>query len=190
MNLDQLEKLPKERFARPVLIGLMGVGKSSIGRRLAAFLRIPLIDLDEYIVQQAGCSIPEIFARDGETAFRALETAALKQVIGQRAVIATGGGAVMAEENRSLLQQQPPVIWLQASPEYLAQRIGGDPNRPLLAEGDALKKLQDLAALRYPLYSACADLTVPREFMKKSEVMLLILRFLASWQGDTKECPL
>jgi len=190
MNLEQLGKLPKEQFARPVLIGLMGVGKSSIGRRLAAFLQIPLIDLDDYIVEQAGCSIPEIFARDGEAAFRTMETAALREVIARRAVLATGGGVVMAEENRLLLQQQPPVVWLQASPEYLAQRIGGDPNRPLLAEGDALKKLQELAALRYPLYSACADLTVPREFMKKSEVLLLILRFLASWQRDMKESPL
>jgi len=180
--VTKLDRFDKDRFARPVLIGLMGVGKSSIGRRLASFLQVPLIDLDETIVAKAGCSIPDIFARDGEAAFRKMETAALRDVVGQRAVIATGGGVVMSEENRALLRSHPPVIWLQASPEYLAERIGGDPNRPLLATGDALKKLQELAALRSPLYQACADLVVPREFMKKNEVMLLILRFLARWQ--------
>jgi len=190
--VGKLDHFAKDRFARPVLVGLMGVGKSSIGRRLARFLQVPrrlarflqvpLIDLDETIVAQAGCSIPEIFNRMGEAAFRQMETAVLKQVIDQRAVIATGGGVVMAEENRTLLRSQPPVIWLQASPEYLAARIDGDSNRPLIAGGDTLKRLQELAALRDPLYRDCADLIVPREFMKKHEVVLTILRFLAAWQ--------
>ena len=88
----------------------------------------------------------------------------------------------MAEENRRLLRQHPPVIWLQASPEYLAARIGSDPNRPLLASGDALKKLQELSLERSGFYQECADLSVPREFMKKKDVTRLILRFLAGCQ--------
>lgn len=166
----------------PVLVGLMGSGKSSIGRRLAKRLDIPLIDLDDYIVARAGKSIPEIFAEQGEAAFRDMETEALRDVLGSLsahgAVVATGGGVVMREENRKLLKAHPPVIWLKASPEFLAGRIEGDSNRPLIAEGETLKKLQALAEVRYPLYEACADYIVPRGEMKKRKVLKAILRFL------------
>ncbi|MDX8405313.1 MAG: shikimate kinase, partial [Mariprofundus sp.] len=117
----------------PILVGLMGSGKSSIGRRLAAYMDLPLIDLDDYIVEQAGRSIPEIFERNGEPAFRQMETNALRDVIDKHAVIATGGGIVECEENRLILKAHPPVIWLKASPEFLADRIDGDSNRPLIA---------------------------------------------------------
>ncbi len=167
----------------PILIGLMGSGKSSIGRRLARHLQLPLIDLDEYIVEKAGRSIPEIFERDGEPAFRQMETAALREVLGQHAVIATGGGIVMAEENRKLLASHPPVIWLKASPEFLADRIDGDSNRPLIAAGDTLKKLQALAAIRYPLYEQCADFILPRGDMKKPQALQTIIEYLAHWQA-------
>ena len=178
------KKLKKNRsYARPVLIGLMGAGKSRIGKRLACFLQIPLLDLDEMIVAEAGCSIPEIFEKQGEQAFRKLESEMLKRVIAEKAVIATGGGIVEAPANRKLLKEHPPVIWLKASPEYLARRIDGDSNRPLIAQGDTLKKLQVLAEKRYPLYEECADLVVEREFMKKKEAMRMILRFLAKWEG-------
>lgn len=162
----------------PILVGLMGCGKSSIGRRLAAHLHLPLIDLDDYIVEQAGRSIPEIFEQDGESAFRRMETHALRQVIDQQAVIATGGGIVMAEENRRLLMTHPPVIWLKASPEFLADRIAGDSNRPLIAAGDTLKKLQALAAMRDPLYEQCADFILPRGDMSKPEALQAIIDFL------------
>lgn len=165
--------------ASPILVGLMGSGKSSIGRRLAVRLNLPLIDLDDYIVEQAGRSIPEIFEQDGEAEFRRMETAALQQVVGRAAVIATGGGVVMSETNRQILKQHPPVIWLKASPEFLAGRIAGDSNRPLIATGDTLKKLQGLAAIRYPLYEQCADFILPRGDMKKSEALQAILEFLS-----------
>lgn len=177
----KIKHIDRDTFARPVLVGLMGAGKSSIGRHLARFLHVPLIDLDDYIVEKAGCSIPEIFEKYGEAWFRQMESEALKEVIGQRAVIATGGGVVMAPENLDVLKQHPPVIWLKASPEFLADRIDGDSNRPLIAEGDTLNRLRDLAAIRYPLYEACADLVIPREYMRKKEVMRVILRFLAKW---------
>jgi len=155
------------RQINPILIGLMGSGKSSIGRRLAVCLSLPLIDLDDYIVQKAGRSIPLIFEQDGESFFRQLESQALQEVLGNDAVIATGGGIVMAEKNRGLLKQHPPVIWLKASPDFLAERIDGDSNRPLIAAGETLKNLQALAELRYPLYEQCADYTLPRGDMKK-----------------------
>jgi len=163
----------------PILVGLMGSGKSSIGRRLAVSLELPLIDLDDYIVEQAGRSIPQIFEQDGEAVFRRMETEALRQVVGSRAVIATGGGVVMSETNRHILKQHPPVIWLKASPEFLAGRIAGDSNRPLIAAGDALEKLQELAAIRYPLYEQCADFILPRGDMKKTEALQTILDFIS-----------
>ena len=169
---------------RIILIGLMGAGKSSIGRRLSDVLDMPLVDLDDYIVEKAGMSIPAIFERLGEAEFRRLESEALREVVGRRAVIATGGGIVMAEENRELLKKYPPVIWLKASPEFLAARIDGDNNRPLIAAGDTLNKLNILAEQRYPLYEACADLVVPREFLKKKEIVQMILRFLSSRKGS------
>ncbi len=168
----------------PVLIGLMGSGKSSIGRRLAAALELPLVDLDAVIVEQVGRPIPKIFAERGEEGFRDLETDMLARVIGRPAVLATGGGIVMRERNRALLRQHPPVIWLKADPEFLAARIKGDANRPLIAGGNALETLRQLADLRYPLYEACADFVLPRGDMKKSEALREILAFLHRWRRE------
>jgi len=175
--------IERQTHINPVLVGLMGAGKSSIGRRLARCLKLPLIDLDDYIVAKDGRSIPHIFEQDGEVFFRKLETAALAEVLGQDAVIATGGGIVMAEENRVLLNAHPPVIWLKASPEFLAARIDGDSNRPLIASGDTLKNLQALAEVRYPLYEQCADYVLPRGDMKKPEALNAILVFLRQWKA-------
>ncbi|OIP98658.1 MAG: shikimate kinase [Zetaproteobacteria bacterium CG2_30_46_52] len=176
--------MPKTQIKTPspILVGLMGCGKSSIGRKLAKHLELPLIDLDDYIVEKAGKSIPQIFAEDGEEAFRDLETAALKEVLGKQAVLATGGGAIMREENRALLKNHPPVIWLKASPEFLAHRIDGDSNRPLIAAGETLSKLQALADVRYPLYKACADFTLPRGKMSKRKALKVILKFLRKYK--------
>ena len=168
----------------PILVGLMGSGKSSIGRRLAARLDLPLIDLDDYIVTKANCSIPEIFSTYGEPGFRAMETAALREVISKHAVIATGGGIVMSEENRVLLKSNPPIIWLKACPKFLARRIDGDSNRPLLAAGDTLNKLEELAEIRNPFYQECANFCLPRGNMKKKEALEAIMQFLSTWQAD------
>ena len=163
----------------PVLIGLMGCGKSSIGRRLAAALGCGLVDLDDAIVQRAGMSIPELFAAFGEAHFRDLETAMLEEALNQKAIIATGGGVVLRERNRALLKGHPPVIWLKASPEFLANRIDGDRNRPLIAGGDTLERLRQLAAERYPLYAACADHVIARDSMKKKQVVAAIRALLS-----------
>lgn len=169
----------------PVLIGLMGSGKSSIGRQLARALKLGLLDLDDYIVAQAGMSIPDIFADRGEDGFRDMETAALRAVLGQRAVIASGGGIVMRAENRALLKAHSPVIWLKTAPEFLARRINGDSNRPLIAAGDTLSRLQQLAGIRYPLYETCADFTLPRGDMNKKESLAAILELLSDWRNET-----
>jgi len=174
-NSDQLS---------PILIGLMGSGKSSIGRRLAQHLGTRLIDLDDYIVKRVGRTVPDIFAEKGEEGFRDIESDALREVLSQHAVIATGGGVILREENRLLLKRHPPVIWLKASPEFLAKRIDGDSNRPLIAAGETLQKIRQLAETRYPLYEQCADFTLPRGDMKKHEALQSILLFLAEWQAE------
>jgi len=173
-----MKKKTLRLLPHPVLIGLMGCGKSSIGRRLSKKLKMPLVDLDDIIVQEAGMSIPEIFAHDDEQHFRDLESAALARHIGHRVILASGGGVILREANRKLLKSHPPVIWLKASPEFIAHRIAGDPNRPLLANQDALTRLTELAAERYPLYSECADLVIDRESMEKDDITECIIKYL------------
>jgi len=168
---------------RPALIGLMGCGKSSIGRRLSKKLKMPLVDLDEVIVAKAGMSIPDIFAKLGEEAFRDMESAALAEHIKDRAILATGGGVVLREPNRRLLKAHPPVIWLKAAPEFLAERIAGDSNRPLIANQDTLERLRTLAAERYPLYEQCADLIIERDEATKDEIVSLIIQYLKKVQA-------
>ncbi|MDQ6964186.1 MAG: shikimate kinase [Mariprofundales bacterium] len=164
----------------PVLVGLMGCGKSSIGRRVAAELQCSLLDLDSQIVAQEGRTIPEIFAADGEEYFRDLESEVLRAALEKRAVIATGGGVVLREANRQLLKRYSPVIWLKAPPKFLARRIAGDSNRPLIAQGDTLQHLQQLAKTRHPLYRECADYVIARGEMKKRQVLAAIMEILAA----------
>ncbi|MDQ6966014.1 MAG: shikimate kinase [Mariprofundaceae bacterium] len=173
-----MKKKTLRKLEHPILIGLMGCGKSSIGRRLSKELKMPFIDLDDVIVEQAGMSIPEIFARHGEDYFRDLESVALANYIGQRVILASGGGVVMREINRKVLKSHPPVIWLKAPPEFIAARIAGDPNRPLIAGQDALRRLTELAAIRYPLYKECADLVIDREIMDKDLITEQIIKYL------------
>src|SRR5581483_3263648 len=116
------------------LVGLSGTGKSSVGRRLAERLGWPLIDTDVLIERNAGRTIPQIFAQDGEAGFRDLEAAALREALSQPpAVVATGGGIVLREQNRALLRAQARVVWLDASTGTLTARLAAhDEARPLL----------------------------------------------------------
>jgi shikimate kinase len=142
------------------LVGMMGTGKSAVGRPLAEALGYRFLDADQVIEQVAGCPIPEIFARDGEAGFRALETAVLGQIASWHSlVVATGGGVVTQPQNWGHLHQGV-VIWLEAPEELLLQRLQADPTpRPLLADADPAQRLQVLLQERRPLY-AQADLTV------------------------------
>ncbi len=142
------------------LIGPMGAGKSTVGKRLAKRLSLPFIDLDQMIVERAGKSIPRIFAEDGECVFRAWEGECLQQAIAApTCVLATGGGVVMREPNRERLAQCL-VIWLDASPEVLAKRTAGDENRPLLQGTDPLRRARELDRQRRPYYRRCANLRI------------------------------
>lgn len=143
-----------------VLVGLMGAGKTSIGRRLAARLGMPFRDADDEIEQAAGCTIPEIFARFGEPYFRDGERRVIRRLLqGPPAVIAFGGGAFMDPETRALTREAAVSIWLRCSLRTLVRRVSARDNRPLLAGGDHEATLSRLMGIRYPIYAE-ADVIV------------------------------
>jgi shikimate kinase len=137
-----------------VLVGLMGVGKSTIGRRLAARLDLPFVDADSEIEAAAGLSIPEIFERYGEEHFRDGERRVIARLIeGETKVLATGGGAFMNDETRALILAKATAIWIDADLDVLAERVSRRDDRPLLTGKDARVVLGDLAKIRNPVYA-------------------------------------
>ncbi len=144
-----------------VLIGLMGAGKTTVGRRLAQRLDILFVDADDEIEQAAGCSIPEIFDIYGEAAFRDVEQRVIERLIGEGPmVLATGGGAYMAEKTRKTIADNALSVWLRADLETLVERTSRRSGRPLLEGGESPRHvLQKLMDLRYPIY-ANADVVV------------------------------
>lgn len=144
-----------DKKSKPIaLVGMMGVGKTSIGRRLAQRLQIPFVDADQEIVDAAGLSIPEIFEKFGEAHFRDGERRVIARIFdGKRKIIATGGGAFVNEETRQLMLERAIVIWLDADIDTLVERTARKGDRPLLANGDARQILTKLAQERNPLYA-------------------------------------
>lgn len=141
-----------------VLIGFMGTGKSSVGRRVAESLGFAFVDTDQIVVELAGKSIPRIFATDGEERFREWETEALRRCAEKNSqVIATGGGIVTQPENRELLRRAGHVVWLKADPDVVLRRVARNRDRPLLQTADPLATIRDLFASRVELYRVCAD---------------------------------
>ena len=142
------------------IVGLMGAGKSSIGRRLAQRLRLPFVDADAEIVSAAGATIEEIFERHGEAAFREGERRVLARLLeGPVQVLATGGGAFMDPGTRALMRERAITVWLRAELELLLPRVLRRNNRPLLKAGDPRAVLERLIAERYPIYAE-ADIVV------------------------------
>ena len=144
-----------------ILVGPMGAGKSTIGRALAQRLQREFFDSDAYITQRCGVSIPVIFAHEGEVGFRAREKQALQELCAREdLVLATGGGAVLDPENRTLLHRSGLVVYLHASPTVLWHRTRGDKNRPLLQTADPRAEVQRLYSMRDPLYREVAHVVV------------------------------
>ena len=136
-----------------VLIGLMGAGKSCIGRRLAALLGLKFVDADVEIERAAGCTIEEIFERHGEAAFRDGERRVIERLLGQAVqVLATGGGSFMDPRTRAAIHGRAISVWLRADLDLLLKRTGRRNNRPLLKRGDPRAILEGLMAERYPVY--------------------------------------
>jgi shikimate kinase len=156
--MDRYEPLRRRTIA---LVGLMGVGKSSVGRRLANALDLPFKDTDAEVETAAGRSVSDIFAELGETAFREGERRVIARLLDDPPhVLATGGGAFINPETRALMRSKNAVsIWLKADPEVLARRVGRKDNRPLLRGKDARQVLTELLAARESAYSQ-ADLIV------------------------------
>jgi shikimate kinase len=146
---------PALRARTLVLVGMMGAGKSSVGKRLAQALDLPFKDADEEIERAAGLSIPDIFTLRGEAEFREGERRVIARLLDDPPhVLATGGGAFVNPDTRALMQSKNAVsIWLKADPEVLARRVGRKDNRPLLRGKDPRQVLTELLAAREPAYS-------------------------------------
>lgn len=145
-----------------VLVGLMGAGKTTVGRRLATRLGLDFVDADAEIEAAAGCTIEEIFRVHGEGAFRDGERRVIARLLERSpCVLATGGGAFMAAETRAAIKARGTSVWLRAELDVLANRLGKSrkQNRPLLKNGDVRETLQRLIDVRYPVYAE-ADIVV------------------------------
>jgi shikimate kinase len=161
------------------LVGLSGVGKSSVGRRLASALGMPFRDADIEVEAAAGRPIAEIFAQYGEAAFRDGERRVIARLLGEAPhVLATGGGAFVEVETRKLIKAQAISIWLKADVEVLAKRVGRKEIRPLLAGKDPLEVLAAQARDRYPAYAE-ADVEVETGDTPHQVAVEAILRALA-----------
>ena len=157
-NAVSIEPALRERTI--ALVGLMGAGKSSIGRRLAHALDLPFKDADEEVEAAAARSISDIFAELGEAAFRDGERRVIARLLDDPPhVLATGGGAFMNAETRALIGRKAVSVWLKADMEVLLRRVSRRSDRPLLREGDPRQVLEALARERGPVY-ALADITV------------------------------
>jgi shikimate kinase/3-dehydroquinate synthase len=167
-----------------VLVGMPGAGKSTIGRRLASLLRLPFVDADHEIERAAAMTIPEIFEKFGEAEFREGEKRVIARLLeGGRQVIATGGGAFMAEETRTAVAARAVSVWLKADVETLIGRVRRKSNRPLLAGADPEGALRRLLAAREPVY-ATADVTVQSRDVAHDDVVAALLAALARSAGD------
>jgi shikimate kinase len=165
-----------------VLVGLMGAGKSTVGRRLARRLGLEFVDTDEEIERAADHSIAEIFDRFGEPSFRDGERRVIARLIeGPVKVIATGGGAFMNEATRKLILERCIAIWLDVDVEILAERVSRRSHRPLLKDKDPLPILQELAAVRNPTYAE-AHLRIRGEPAPHERSVQQIVDALAQWE--------
>jgi shikimate kinase len=172
------------------LVGMMGAGKSSIGRRLALRLGIPFIDADAEIEKAAGMTIPDIFAIRGEGDFRAGEARVIARLLeGGPQVLATGGGAFMNSDTRALIAAKGVSVWLKAEFEVLMRRIRRRHDRPLLKTDDPAATLKQLMSERYPIY-ATADVTVQSRELPHDKIVDEILDALAHRLGLAWETPI
>ena len=163
-----------------VLIGYRGTGKSTVGRALAARLGRRLVSTDKEIVRRAGSSIPDIVAAHGWDYFRDLETAVCQDLAGQdNLIIDTGGGAILRQQNVEFFKCNGRLLWLTASVETIAARIGGDTQRPSLTSTKShVEEIRDVLTERMPKYEAAADLTIATDGRSIDELTATILQHL------------
>ncbi len=183
LSAAEIEALAR-RINRPVvLVGMMGVGKTSIGRKLAGLLHVPFVDADEEIERAAQMTISEIFAQFGEPYFRDGERRVIARLIdgpGTRRVIATGGGAFVNPETRALILEKAIAVWLDSDIEVLLERVGRKDTRPLLRQGDPREILTRLKAEREPAYAE-APIHVKSGFGPQSRTVGKVLKGIGEW---------
>ncbi len=166
------------------LVGLMGAGKTAIGKRLAARLGLPFVDADVEIEAAAGCTIEEYFVRHGEAEFREGERRVIGRLLERPVhILATGGGAFIDRVTRSLMRERVFSIWLRAELDLLVARTARRTNRPLLKHGDPREILANLMAVRYPIYAE-ADLTIDSEDGALDEMVERVLVAIESRLGN------
>ena len=166
-----------------VLVGLMGAGKTSVGRRLAEKLGIAFVDADHEIETAAGKTIPEIFADHGEAYFREGERRVISRLLQTGAqVLATGGGAYMNDETRAGIREHGVSVWLKADLPLLMKRVMKRPGRPLLQNDDPEAVMRGLVEKRYPVYAE-ADVTVESRDVQHGQMVNDVIRALAQWNG-------
>jgi shikimate kinase len=177
---NQPEALPLRRRSI-VLVGLMGAGKSTVGRRLASQMGMPFCDADTEIERAAGQSISEIFEAHGEDFFRDGERRVIARLLsGDRMVLATGGGAFMNEQTRELIGERAISVWLNADFNLLMKRVLRRNNRPLLQQGDPRQIMKDLMETRYPVY-ALSDIAVEAQDGPHSQTVQRIVNSLEDY---------
>jgi shikimate kinase len=174
-----------ESLRHLVLVGLMGAGKTSVGERCAAGLDRPFVDTDELVEATAGRTVSEVFAAEGEVGFRARERTAVADACAspEPLVIACGGGAVLDAENRAVMRDRGVVVWLRASPERLAERVGAGDGRPLLDGRPPAETLERLAVLRAAAYDEAAHVAIDTDGLGVDDVASRVMQELASCTG-------
>jgi shikimate kinase len=176
---------PRLTIPKPiVLVGMMGAGKTSVGRHLAQKLGLPFIDADGEIESAAQATITEIFERDGEAAFRSGERRVIARLLdGPVCVLATGGGAFMTPETRAKIHERAISVWLRADLDLLARRVGRRRDRPLLNHGNPRDTLARLLAVRNPVYAE-ADIVIDSGEQTPDEVAEALIAALRSFLAD------
>lgn len=172
-----------------VLIGYRGTGKSTVARLLAERTGLAAVDADAEIERTAGRTVRDIFARDGEETFRAIESRVLAELSDRDGIVlAAGGGIVLREENRRVLAEMGQVVWLKADVDTILARVAGDPTtaarRPNLTAAGGREEVGELLARREPLYRGCADLTIDTTDRSPQQVAELILEDLERQRPD------
>ncbi len=160
-----------KRWVNIFLVGPMGAGKTTIGRQLATALKLDFEDSDREIQRRTGVDIPVIFEYEGEEGFRVREQKVIEELTQREGIVlATGGGAILSEDNRRCLASRGIVVYLYCSPEQQFERTARDRNRPLLQTEDPLERLRGLMEVRDPLYRSTADIVVSTEKRSASSV--------------------
>lgn len=188
----QIVRPPAPVIPRPdrtiALVGLMGVGKSTVGRRLAQRVDLPFVDGDEAIEAAARMTVSDIFGQLGEAEFRAGEARVMRRLLeGPPVVLASGGGAVLDPGTRSLMKERATTVWLRAELPVIAARVQRRDTRPLLRGRDPLEALSAMAEVRYPIYAEVADVAVDVGSGAHAQAVEVILTALiAHWSSEAK----